>query len=216
MLGAAVEESPTAAAAATATRLAVAVIRERARELSAAGRAALATQLETLAQALAAGQVTLADATRVAQIALAGPVLEGELSAPAPAPAAPAPPQAMAPPVTVQDVTAILDGQTPPKPESATPATAAPGGSSVTSPTTVLAVSRGSDGKTQLVMIGAGTKEGVAVGQRFELRRDQRLLAVATVSQARESMAVCVIIPGTGAGAEVEIKEGDAAVPVAP
>lgn len=184
-----------------ATRIASAVIHERARELKHAGQPAVAAQLETLANALAEGAVTLADAALVMQIANAGGAPRAP-AAPAPQTAAPAKPNE--PATTPAQVVDILDGKAPePAPGAAPPA--GPSG-------TVLAASRAGDGKTSLVMISAGSDQQVKTGQRFTIRRGDRDLAVVSASQVKETMTICVAIPGSGP-ADAEIKEGDLVIP---
>ena len=199
------------AAESPATRIASAVIHERARDLRSGGQPAVAAQLEILANGLSDGSVTLADAALVMQIATAsGAARTTASSTPTPPPTPsltltgpPVPAKPAEPPTTPAQVTDILDGKAP------TPApTAAP-----TGPTsTVLAASRAGDGKTTLVMISAGSDQQVKTSQRFTVRRGDLALGVISASQVKETMTICVAIPGSGP-ADVEIKEGDQVVP---
>ncbi len=113
----AAEALPTAPTSPIATRIAAALIAERAREQALAGAGAIASQLDALARALNGGQVTLADAALVMHIAMAG---------------APPPPHgqaASAPRVSPEQVVAILDGSaaaTAPIPAPPAPAAGAP------------------------------------------------------------------------------------------
>lgn len=184
-----------------ATRIASAVIHERARELRTAGQSAVAAQLEALANGLAEGSVTLADAALVMQIANAG---SAPRTAPSSATAAAKPAE---PPTTPAQIVDILDGKAPepaPVAVAAAPLAGAHG--------TVLAASRAGDGKTTLVMISAGSEQQVKTGQRFTIRRGDQTLAVVSASQVKETMTICVAIPGSGP-ADAEIKEGDQVVP---
>lgn len=184
-----------------ATRIASAVIHERARELRTAGQPAVAAQLEALANGLAEGSVTLADAALVMQIANAGSAARTTPSSAAVATTTAKPAE---PPTTPAQVVDILDGKAP----EPAPAAAAP-----TGPTgTVLAASRANDGKTSLVMISAGSEQQVKTGQRFTIRRGDQTLAVVSASQVKETMTICVAIPGSGP-ADAEIKEGDQVLP---
>lgn len=190
------------AAESPATRIASAVIHERARELRAGGQPAVAAQLETLANGLADGSVTLADAALVMQIATSS---NGQRNAP-PATAAVAA-KLLEPPTTPTQVADILDGKAP----ESTPAAVA--AAALAGPTgTVLAASRAGDGKTTLVMISAGSEQQVKTGQRFTIRRGDQALAVVSASQVKETMTICVAIPGSGP-ADAEIKEGDQVAP---
>jgi hypothetical protein len=85
---------------------------------------------------------------------------------------------------------------------------AAPGGPL----TTVLAVGRGGDGKTTLVMIAAGTDKHLAKGQRLQVRRGDQDIALLSISDVRDTMAVCVELPIKGP-VDAEIREGDAVYP---
>jgi hypothetical protein len=185
-----------AAAEGAATRIASAVIHERARELRSGGQAAVAAQLEALANGLADGSVTLADAALVMQIANAGSGAHG--APPASATAAPAKPAEA--PTTPAQVADILDGKVPEPAPAAGPVG------------TVLAASRAGDGKTMLVMISAGADHQVKTGQRFSIRRGEQVLAVVSAGQVKETMTICVAIPGSGP-ADAEIKEGDQVLP---
>lgn len=195
------------AAESSAARIASAVIHERARELKAAGQPAVAAQLETLANGLADGSVTLADAALVMQIAASS---SGARTAP-PTATASASTKPAEPTTTPAQVVDILDGKAP---EPAAPTTAAAPGSAPTAGAhgTVLAASRAGDGKTTLVMISAGSEQQVKTGQRFTIRRGDQALAVVSASQVKETMTICVAIPGSGP-ADAEIKEGDQVVP---
>ena len=192
------------AAESPATRIASAVIHERARELRAGGQPAVAAQLETLANGLADGSVTLADAALVMQIATSS---NGQRNVPPATAAVAVAAKPLEPPTTPTQVADILDGKAP----ESTPAAVA--AAALAGPTgTVLAASRAGDGKTTLVMISAGSEQQVKTGQRFTIRRGDQALAVVSASQVKETMTICVAIPGSGP-ADAEIKEGDQVVP---
>lgn len=189
-LAPAAEESP-------AIRIASLLIRERAHEQAVAGHGTIAAQLDALSRALAAGQVTLAEASQVVQIALAGQATGASAVARPSRPSEPA--------VTVDQVTAVLDGG----PASASSATGAATPSAAPAITAhVLAAGRPGDSKTLLVMIGAGKDQQVTPNQRFAVRHGDQKLGILSVTEVRDTMAISISIPGTlpdGA----EIKEGD-------
>jgi type V secretory pathway adhesin AidA len=192
-----------------AVRIASAVIRERAHDLKSAGQSAVAVQLETLANGLADGSVTLADAALVMQIAASGNTARSAV------PVKPSdPPKPVEPATTPTQVVDILDGKAPEPTATATttPAAAAPTAVPAGPTSTVLAASRASDGKTTLVMISAGSNQQVKAGQRFTIRRGDQSLSVVSASQVKDTMTICVAIPGSGP-ADAEIKEGDQVVP---
>jgi hypothetical protein len=214
------EAPPAAPSTALAAHIAAALIAERAREQAMAGAGAIAAQLDTLARALSSGQVTLGDAALVMHIAMAGalPPPRGQL--------------ASAPRVSPEQVVAILDGTAAaPAPAagpaaSATPANpafaAAPASGATANPppipsgspsglpvASVLAVGRGGDGKTSLVMVSAGADKHLAKGQHLLVMRSEKLIAQLGVNDLRDTMAVCVILSTPGS-AEQEIREGDA------
>ena len=190
-----------------ATRIAAAIIAERAREQALSGGGPIAAQLDTLARALAAGQVSLYDAALVMHIAMAGAM---------------APPKALtasAPKVTPEQVVAILDGNQPPSVAAAPAAAAATAEAPPVPPTagapaatplgSVLAIGRGSDGKTSLVMVSAGIDKHLAKGQHLLVMRNTKLIAQLAISDLRDTMAVCVVLSASGP-VDSDIKEGDA------
>ena len=188
-LAPAAEESP-------AIRIASLLIRERAHEQAVAGHGTIAAQLDALSRALAAGQVTLAEASQVVQIALAGQATGASAVVRPSRPSEPA--------VTVDQVTAVLDGG----PASASSATGAATPSAAVITAHVLAAGRPGDSKTLLVMIGAGKDQQVTPNQRFAVRHGDQKLGILSVTEVRDTMAISISIPGTlpdGA----EIKEGD-------
>ncbi len=73
----------------------------------------------------------------------------------------------------------------------------------------MLAIGRGGDGKTSLVMVSAGADKHLGKGQHLLVMRSDKLVAQLGVNDLRDTMAVCVILSAPG-GAEAEIKEGDA------
>ena len=188
----------------TAAHIASAVIRERAHELKASGQSAVAAQLDALANGLADGSVTLTDAALVMQIAASSSGARNATPT-ATAAALAKPPE---PPTSPAQVVDILDGKAPTPAPAAVTAVVPPTGPSGT----VLAASRAGDGKTTLVMISVGTDQQIKTGQRFTIRRGDQALAVVSASQVKETMTICVAIPGSGP-ADAEIKEGDQAVP---
>jgi len=196
---------PPAPSSATASHIAAALIAERAREQALAGAGAIASQLDALARALSSGQVSLPDAALVMDIAMAGsfPPPHGQ--------------SASAPKVSPEQLVAILDGTAavpapapgapntgaaPPPP----PPSGAPSGLPIAS---VLAIGRGGDGKTSLVMISAGADKHLGKGQHLLVMRSDKLVAQLGVNDLRDTMAVCVILSAPG-GSDPEIKEGDA------
>lgn len=197
----AAEPSPAAAIAAK-------VIRERAQQVELAGNGAVAGELRTLADQLAAGSVSLADAALVVQIALAGTPAQN--TAPAMTPE-----QRKAAAAAAAQATAILDGESPATPAAKvqTP-TAVIDEKALAIPvaTTVLIASYVGEPKSLLVMIGAGKDQQIAPGQRFAVKRGDKPIAVISTTQVKENSTICIAIPGTLAQGE-EIKPGDSVVP---
>jgi hypothetical protein len=203
-LALAAEAATAAPTPAIACRIAAALIAERAREQALAGAGAIASQLDALARALSSGQVSLGDAALVMHIAMAGalPPPHGQAT--------------LAPKVSPEQVVAILDGTAAvpapaPAPAAASappppPPAGAPSGLPIAS---VLAIGRGGDGKTSLVMVSAGADKHLGKGQRLLVMRSDKLVAQLGVNDLRDTMAVCVILSAPG-GTEPEIKEGDA------
>jgi hypothetical protein len=130
---------------------------------------------------------------------------------------------ASAPRVSPEQVVAILDGTAavpapvpvpPPAPVAQSAGTAPPspppsGAPSALPIASVLAIGRGGDGKTSLVMVSAGADKHLAKGQHLLVMRSDKLVAQLGVNDLRDTMAVCVILSAPGGG-DPEIKEGDA------
>lgn len=198
----------SAAEPSPAAGIAAKVIRERAQQVELAGNGAVAGELRTLADQLAAGSVSLADAALVVQIALAG--TPAQHAAPAMTPE-----QRKAAAAAAAQATAILDGESPATPAAKvqTP-TAVIDEKALAIPvaTTVLIASYVGEPKSLLVMIGAGKDQQIAPGQRFAVKRGDKPIAVISTTQVKENSTICIAIPGTLAQGE-EIKPGDSVVP---
>jgi hypothetical protein len=76
----------------------------------------------------------------------------------------------------------------------------------------VYAVDNGSDGRMNRAIIGAGTKNGVIVGNRFAIRRNNLPVAVVSVVLVKDALAYCTLVPGSLADPRDDVKEGDQAV----
>jgi hypothetical protein len=184
----------------------------RARALS-CGDAEIGKQLRLLADGVETGRIDIAQARQVLDLVSPPKIIAAETKAPT----------AEQPAVTAQQVTAILDGGAPPTQpsESAAPIEELPAAQSTGSgqapkkpafATTVLAVNRSS--ANELIMIGAGQKDGIKEGQRFAIRRQLKTIVVCAVTQVKDTMSVCTLIPGTWDEAHESVREGDDAVAV--
>lgn len=216
----AAEETPFA------RRMAVAMIAERARLVANAGDSATARLLDELAVALREDRIALPEALQLVQLhhALppaqrrlpqaptaqdltggvppAGPTqLKGILDAEPVAPPA-ASPAAGQPAPTAQPTTA-----------SAAPTTPTPGAAAGALTATVLALRKGDDGRPAMVMIDAGSAQGVAPKQRFAIRRGTKTqVQVEVTDHVNPKMAACAVLKDTWIDQTSEIREGDEAV----
>lgn len=186
-------ESPTAAS------IAADIIRARAQTCD----TETARQLRQLADGVETGRIDLTQAKQVM-----------ELAAQNPAKSVVAPPKA----TSAKDVTALLDADRPASPPPTVEETKVEEEMSDAPPaapkiaTTVLAISPAGGDKPSLIMIGAGEKTGVKAGDRFLVRRSLKTIVTCEVTQVKEAMSVCMVIPGTFVDAHESIREGDDAI----
>jgi hypothetical protein len=176
----------------------------RARALS-CGDGEIGKQLRLLADGVEAGRIDIAQARQVLELVTPAPTASLEPIQPPPA----------KPAVTAQQVTALLDGVAP-SAQQAEPVApiddASPAPEKPAFATTVLAVNR--SGANDLIMIGAGAKDGIKEGRRFAIRRLLKTIVTCSVIQVKDTMSVCQIIPGTYDEAGDSVREGDDAIAV--
>ncbi len=207
-----------------ATRIAVEIIRARARDAEAGGQAALATQLDALAKGLVDSRVTLYDASLVMQIA----------AAPKPSASTMAAPLSQEGKASVRRATSLLDGDSSAAPTPAGPTAVASAPSEAPAvatgptptPTTlpnqpaqpkriatkVYAVDIGSSGKANVAAIGAGAKQGVIVNQRFAINRGNLSIATCKIIRVSDALSYGEIVKGSLVDPNDDVKEGDQAV----
>ncbi|MBA3709649.1 MAG: hypothetical protein H0W83_12615 [Planctomycetes bacterium] len=207
-----------------ATRIAAEIIQSRAKDPEIAGQAALAGQLNALAQGLLAGRVTLYDASLVMQIALAS--AHPKASASSSTQAQPA----IDPKTSARQATALLDGVAVEVKPAGNPVAGGPSNTAGTTPaapaapavdapkpaktitTKVYAIDIGSDGRVSKAIIGAGSKNGVIVGNRFAIRRNNLPVGVCAVVQVKDGLSYCQLVPGSLVDPRDDVKEGDQAI----
>ncbi len=178
----------------TVNQLGAQLTAERARQLRAAGMVDLATGLEQIAEQVAAGSMTVTQATALVQ--LTDSVAAGRR----PSAANPAKP------LDANGVTSVLDAR--PAPAAASPARPR------TPPisTSVVITDTSSDGRTTVVMLDAKDKPGIAVGQRYAIRRAGKTLALVIVNQVSGDFAGCEVVPESWSKPQTNIGKDDAAV----
>ncbi len=184
---------PAAAGDATSVnQLGAQLTAERARQLRAAGMVDLAAGLEQIAEQVAAGSMTVSQATALVQ--LTDSVAAGRRPAAG----------GQAKPLDANGVASVLDSRPAPAP-SVRPKTPAIS-------TSVVIVEAGNDGRTALVMLDAKDKPGLAVGQRYAIKRAGKTLASVIVNQVSGGFAGCEVIAESWSRPQTNIAKDDLAV----
>lgn len=208
------------AAEPSATDITADLVADRAKQVMEAGDEVTAGHLQRLADGVRAKRITLAEAQEVLGVVQRLPS------------AAPAPVERPRPPsMSAAQATAALDGLAPPPPLPPEPAPAAPPAppapvTSAAVPTPaappppvgtpprvigrILAIEPGADGKPALVAWATQADAGIKAGDRVAVRRDDASLVLVRVSQVKPDLTIALIIPGTWASDQSEIRLDDA------